>query len=90
VYIALDQLIKIFETPSKNANVALQALYAQGEQSGYLDEILKAEENLTSEMKRGGTEFSTPKSSRLQFQEISQSDIPKDKIVRTIDLIGGS
>tara|TARA_B100000287_G_scaffold54516_1_gene47868 strand:- start:5285 stop:7408 length:2124 start_codon:yes stop_codon:yes gene_type:complete len=90
VYIALDQLIKIFETPSKNANVALQALYAQGEQSGYLDEILKAEENLTSEMKRGGTEFATPKSSRLQFQEVSQSDIPKDKIVRTIDLIGGS
>ena len=90
VYIALDQLIKIFEKPSQNANVALQALYAQGEQSGYLDEILKAEENLTSEMKRGGTQFSTPKSSRLQFQEVSQSDIPKDKIVRTIDLIGGS
>jgi len=89
-WIALDELLKIFQKPSDNANTALQALYAQAEQSGYLDEVIEAERSLTSEIERGGSRLSVPRSSRLQMQEVNSSDIPEDAVIRTINLVGGS
>jgi hypothetical protein len=89
-WIALDELLTIFEKPSQNANTALQALYAQAEQSGYMDEVLEIEDRLRNEVKRGGSRLSVPQSSRFKFQSVSASDIPKDAVVRTIDLAGGS
>ena len=83
-------MLTIFEKPSQNANTALQALYAQAEQSGYMDEVLEIEDRLRNEVKRGGSRLSVPQSSRFKFQSVSASDIPKDAVVRTIDLAGGS
>ena len=89
-WIALDELLHIFEKPSQNANTALQALYAQAEQSGYMDEVLEIEKGLSDEIKRGGTRLSIPQSSRFKFEAVSASDIPKDAVIRTINVAGGS
>ena len=89
-WISLDELLHIFEKPSQNANTALQALYAQAEQSGYMDEVLDIENRLSSEIKRGGSRLAVPQSSRLKFKSVNASDIPKDAIIRTIDVAGGS
>lgn len=89
-WIALDELLKIFQKPSDNANTALQALYAQAEQSGYLDQVIEAEKSLSTEIERGGSKLSVPRSSRLQMQEVNRSDIPEDAVIRTINLAGGS
>lgn len=89
-WISLDELLHIFEKPSQNANTALQALYAQAEQSGYMDEVLDIEKGLSNEIKRGGSRLSVPQSSRFKFESVSASDIPKDAIIRTIDVAGGS
>ena len=89
-WLALDELLHIFEKPSQNANTALQALYAQAEQSGYMDEVLDIEKGLSSEIKRGGSRLAVPQSSRLKFESVSASDIPKDAIIRTIDVARGS
>tara|TARA_R100001460_G_scaffold66364_2_gene106747 strand:+ start:1208 stop:3292 length:2085 start_codon:yes stop_codon:yes gene_type:complete len=89
-WIALDELLHIFEKPSQNANTALQALYAQADQSGYMDEVLEIEEGLSNEIKRGGSKLSIPQSSRFKFQSVSVNDIPKDAVIRTINVAGGS
>jgi len=89
-WLSLDELLHIFEKPSQNANTALQALYAQAEQSGYMDEVLDIEKGLSNEIKRGGSKLSVPQSSRFKFQSVSASDIPKDAIIRTIDVARGS
>ena len=89
-WISLDELLNIFEKPSQNANTALQALYAQAEQSGYMDEVLEIEDGLRKEIKRGGSRLSVPQSSRFKFEAVDASDIPKDAVIRTIDVAGVS
>ena len=61
--LALEQLINIFEAPSRNANSALQSLYAQGESSGYLEDIKDIERSVLNQLQKGGGAFSIPKSS---------------------------
>ena len=83
--LALEQLINIFEAPSRNANSALQSLYAQGESSGYLEDIKDIERSVLNQLQKGGGAFSIPKSSALQFEETDETEI----IYESIDLTQG-
>jgi len=83
--LALEQLINIFEAPSRNANSALQSLYAQGESSGYLEDIKDIERSVLNQLQKGGGAFSIPKSSALQFEETDETE----NIYESIDLTQG-
>jgi hypothetical protein len=83
--LALEQLINIFETPSRNANSALQSLYAQGESSGYLNDIKDIERSVLNQLQKGGGAFSIPKASSLQFEETDETE----NIYESIDLTQG-
>jgi len=83
--LALEQLINIFEAPSRNANSALQSLYAQGESSGYLDDIKDIERSVLNQLQKGGGAFSIPKASALQFEETDETE----NIYESIDLTQG-
>ena len=83
--LALEQLINIFESPSRNANSALQSLYAQGESSGYLNDIKDIERSVLNQLQKGGGAFSIPKASALQFEETDETE----NIYESIDLTQG-
>ena len=85
---SLSELIKIFETPSRNANIALQSLYSLAEtspQGGYLDQVLNMEKSVVDQIKKSGMPLAVPQSSQFYFDETSRPT----GITRSIDLTAG-
>jgi hypothetical protein len=85
---ALNELVKIFEAPSRNANIALQALYSLAETSpegGYLDKVLNMERSVVDQIRKSGMPLVVPQSSQFYFQETNRPT----GITRTIDLTTG-
>ena len=85
---SLEELVKIFEKPSYNANTALQSLYSMAETSpggGYLAEIERVEKNVASRIAKSGGRLTIPKSSIISFEEV-QSPSGRSVIADTIDL----
>ena len=85
---SLSELIKIFETPSRNANIALQSLYSLAEtspQGGYLDQVLNMEKSVVDQIKKSGMPLAVPQSSQFYFDETSRPS----GITRSIDLTAG-
>tara|TARA_B100000212_G_scaffold342581_1_gene330861 strand:+ start:22529 stop:24211 length:1683 start_codon:yes stop_codon:yes gene_type:complete len=84
---SLEELVKIFEKPSYNANTALQSLYSMAETSpggGYLDEIERVERKVAERIAKSGGKLTIPKSSIVNFNEISPGG--RTAVSRTIDL----
>ena len=84
---SLEELVKIFEKPSYNANTALQSLYSMAETSpggGYLDEIERVERKVAERIAKSGGKLTIPKSSIVSFNEVSPGG--RTAVSRTIDL----
>jgi hypothetical protein len=85
---SLNELIEIFETPSRNANIALQSLYSLAETApsgGYLDRVLAMEESVINQIKKSGGPFNPPKSSQFYFEETRKPGIISESIDLTMD-----
>jgi len=85
---SLEELVKIFEKPSYNANTALQSLYSMAETSpggGYLDEIERVERKVAERIAKSGGKLTIPRSSIVSFDEVS-SPGGRTAVSSTIDL----
>tara|TARA_R100001463_G_scaffold69861_1_gene123304 strand:- start:5053 stop:7095 length:2043 start_codon:yes stop_codon:yes gene_type:complete len=85
---SLNELIEIFETPSRNANIALQSLYSLAETApsgGYLDRVLAMEESVINQIKKSGGPFNPPKSSQFYFEETRKPGMISESIDLTMD-----
>tara|TARA_R100000152_G_C6775557_1_gene204042 strand:- start:336 stop:2105 length:1770 start_codon:yes stop_codon:yes gene_type:complete len=85
---ALNELVKIFEAPSRNANIALQSLYSLAEtspQGGYLDQVLNMERSVVDQIRKSGMPLVVPQSSQFYFEETNRPT----GVTRTIDLTTG-
>jgi len=85
---SLQEMVKIFEKPSYNANTALQSLYSMAETSpggGYLDEIERVERKVAERIAKSGGKLTIPRSSIVSFDEVS-SPGGRSIVSNTIDL----